>query len=169
MGIGREDSKKSVATSCFATCGAKILPKAMFCFECGPPLPLGKEPEEVGMSLYQAMFRISAVMCLFISIIFIKLDGSFNGLFSSNEGGEGASIEDKKVQDNSFETIHTVIPSAVNIRSKPSIDAKIVAVAEQGMNLVVIETNQDWSKVRVFGETGWIANRLIKSEIQAIE
>ena len=118
MGSGRGDSKKSKVTSSCATCGAKILPKAIFCFECGPPLPLGKEPEEVGMSLYQALFRISGVVVLFMGVLFIKLDGSFNGLFSPNKGEEGASIEDKKVQDNSFETIHTVIPSAVNIRSK---------------------------------------------------
>ena len=171
MSFGREDSIKSKATSCCAICGAKLLPKAMFCFECGPPLPLGKEPEETGISLDQALFRIGALVLWFMSVILVKLDGSGNGLFpeKDKEGKTGALIESKNIQDNSFEAIHTVIPSSANIRSKPSMDGKVVAIAEQGMNLTIVERNQDWSKVRVFEITGWIATRLIKTEIQAIE
>jgi len=56
-----------------------------------------------------------------------------------------------------------------NIRSKPSMDGAIVTVAEQGMSLDVIEDNGRWSKVRVFNKTGWISNKLIKTEVQMQE
>jgi SH3-like domain-containing protein len=45
-------------------------------------------------------------------------------------------------------------------------DGAIVTVAEQGMSLDVIEDNGRWSKVRVFDKTGWISNKLIKTEVQ---
>jgi len=37
------------------------------------------------------------------------------------------------------------------------------------MSLVIIEKGEDWTKIRVFEKTGWIASRLIKSEVQTIK
>ena len=79
---------------------------------------------------------------------------------------KGDLFEDKQRQDNSFETIHTVVASSANVRAEPSLDGEIIAIVEQGMNLDIIEENQDWSKVVVFEKTGWIFTNLIKSEVQ---
>ena len=63
--------------------------------------------------------------------------------------------------------MHTVIPHTANVRSKPSIESEVIGMVKQGMNLVIIESNDSWSKVHVFEKTGWIASRLIKAEVQA--
>ena len=61
-------SEESKPTSFCSVCGAKILPKSIFCFECGPPDPLKKEPEETGISLEQAVVRIAGLMFLFVCV-----------------------------------------------------------------------------------------------------
>jgi uncharacterized protein YgiM (DUF1202 family) len=61
-----------------------------------------------------------------------------------------------------------VIPASAKIRSKPSMDSHMITFVEKGMVLVLIEQQKDWAKVRVFEKTGWIASRLIKSEVQAL-
>ena len=80
-----------------------------------------------------------------------------------------SSINGKKVQGDAFELIHTVIPSSANVRSKPSRDGHVIAIVEEGMNLNLIEKKEGWTKIRVFEKTGWIASRLIKSEVQTIK
>jgi len=65
MSFGREYSEESKPPSFCSVCGAKILPEKIFCFECGPPDPLKKEPEETGISLEQAVVRIAGlVFCM---------------------------------------------------------------------------------------------------------
>ena len=77
------------------------------------------------------------------------------------------NIDGKEIKGDLFELIHTVIPSTANVRSKPSMDGQVVAIVEEGMTLTLIEKKQGWTKVRVFEKTGWIASKLIKSEVQA--
>jgi len=48
-------------------------------------------------------------------------------------------------------------------------DGHVIAVVEEGMNLTLIEKKEDWTKIHVFEKTGWIASRLIKSEVQTIK
>ena len=72
MSFGREYSEESKPTSLCSVCGAKILPKKNFCFECGPPDPLKKEPEETGISLEQAVVRIAGLVFLFVCIALVK-------------------------------------------------------------------------------------------------
>jgi SH3-like domain-containing protein len=45
--------------------------------------------------------------------------------------------------------------------------SEVIGMVKQGMNLVIIESNESWSKVHVFEQTGWIASRLLKTEIHA--
>ena len=170
MSFGREYSEESKPTSWCSVCGAKILPKKNFCFECGPPDPLKKEPEETGISLEQAVVRIAGLVFLFVCVALVKFYVSTDDFSLADKDREvQSSINGKKIQDDAFELIHTVIPSSANVRSKPSIDGRVIAIVEEGMNLNPIEKKEGWTKIRVFEKTGWIASRLIKSEVQAIK
>jgi len=161
MSFGREYLEESKPTSFCSVCGAKILPKTIFCFECGLPDLPKKEPEETGISLEQAVIRIGVLVFLFVCVVLVK--------FADQDSEVQSSIDGKKVQDDGFELIHTVIPSSANVRSKPSIDGHVIAIVEEGMNLTLIEKKEDWTKIHVFEKTGWIASRLIKSEVQTIK
>ena len=170
MSFGREYSEESKPASFCSVCGAKILPKKIFCFECGPPDPLKKEPEETGISLEQAVVRIAGLVFLFVCVALVKFYVSTDDFSLADKDREvQSSINGKKIQDDAFELIHTVIPSSANVRSKPSIDGRVIAIVEEGMNLNPIEKKEGWTKIRVFEKTGWIASRLIKSEVQAIK
>ena len=171
MSFGREYSEESKSTSFCSVCGAKILPKTIFCFECGPPDLPKKEPEEIGISLEQAVVRIAGLMFLFVCVALVKFDVSTDDLVSLTDKDKEvqSSINGKKIQDDGFELIHTVIPSSANVRSKPSMDGHVIAIVEEGMNLTLIEKKEDWTKIHVFEKTGWIASRLIKSEVQTIK
>ena len=171
MSFGREYLEESKPTSFCSVCGAKILPKTIFCFECGPPDLPKKEPEETGISLEQAVIRIGVLVFLFVCVVLVKYEISTDYLvFLADQDSEvQSSIDGKKVQDDGFELIHTVIPSSANVRSKPSIDGHVIAIVEEGMNLTLIEKKEDWTKIHVFEKTGWIASRLIKSEVQTIK
>ena len=68
----------------------------------------------------------------------------------------------KQPSNDSYDAIHTVIASSANIRSKPSIKSQIIVQVKQGMKLIVIESNENWSKVHALEKTGWIASRLLK-------
>ena len=151
-------------------CGAKILPNTFFCFKCGPPELPKREPEEVGISIEQAIKRIIVMVFLFLCVVLVKLNFfSDNFISSPARSNEDLSSNKKEVkQDDLFELIHTVIPSSANVRSKPSMDGEIIAIVEEGMNLTVIERKKEWSKVDVYKKTGWIASKLIKSEVQPI-
>ena len=170
MSFGRVYSEESKPTSLCSVCGAKILPKKIFCFECGPPDPLKKEPEETGISLEQAVVRIAGLVFLFVCVALVKFYVSTDDFSLADKDREvQSSINGKKIQDDAFELIHTVIPSSANVRSKPSIDGRVIAIVEEGMNLNPIEKKEGWTKIRVFEKTGWIASRLIKSVVQTIK
>jgi len=170
MSFGREYSEESKPPSFCSVCGAKILPKKNFCFECGPPDPLKKEPEETGISLEQAVVRITGLVFLFVCVALVKFYASTDDFSLADKDREvQSSINGKKVQGDAFELIHTVIPSSANVRSKPSRDGHVIAIVEEGMNLNLIEKKEGWTKIRVFEKTGWIASRLIKSEVQTIK
>ena len=171
MSFGREYSEESKPTSFCSVCGAKILPKTIFCFECGPPDLPKKEPEEIGISLEQAAVRIAGLIFLFVCIALVKFYVSTDDLVSLTYKDREAqsSINGEKIQDDGFELIHTVIASSANVRSKPSMDGHVIAILEEGVSLTLIEKKEDWTKIHVFEKTGWIASRLIKSEVQTIK
>ena len=171
MIIGQEYSKKTKPTSFCSVCGAKIMPKSIFCFECGPPDLPKKEPEEIGISSEQAVVRIAGLILLFVCIALVKFDfftDNFVSLADTDREVQSL-IDGKKMQDDGFELMHTVIPSSANVRSKPSMDGDVIAIVEEGMNLTIIEKKDDWTKIHVFEKTGWIASGLIKSEVQNVK
>jgi uncharacterized protein YgiM (DUF1202 family) len=115
--------------------------------------------------------RIGVLVLLFLCVVLVKFDVGMDDLFfSSGTVLEADSLNFReKDQGNGFELIHTVIPSLANVRSKPSMDGQVIAVVEEGMNLIIVKKKQDWTKVRVFEKTGWISSRLIKSEVQNVK
>ena len=115
--------------------------------------------------------RIGVLVLLFLCVVLVKFDVAMDDLFfSSGTVLEADSLNFReKDQDDGFELIHTVIPSLANVRSKPSMDGQVIAVVEEGMNLIIVKKKQDWTKVRVFEKTGWISSRLIKSEVQNVK
>jgi hypothetical protein len=170
MSLDKEYVKKSKTTSFCSVCGAKILPNKNFCFDCGLPELPEKAPEETGISLFQAIIRIGLLGFLFLCVVIIKFDSYFEDFISSLDFNLESPLlkKRKNIQGGGFDLTHTVIPALANVRSKPSIDGHVIAVVEKGMNLILIEQKNDWAKVRVFNKTGWIASRLIKSEVQSI-
>ena len=171
MSSSRDDSKESKLTALCSVCSATILPGTIFCFKCGLPDLPKKEPEETGISLEQAVMRIGVLVFLFVCVVLVKFDVSMEDLFFSSDTALEADALNLRENDHGdgFELIHTVIPPLANVRAKPSIDGEVIAVVEEGMNLVFVEKKQDWIKVRVFEKTGWIASRLIKSEVQNVK
>jgi hypothetical protein len=170
MSSDQEYVKKSKKISYCSICGAKIFSKEIFCFECGVPDLPEKEPEEAGISFLQAIIRIGFLGFLFLCVFLIKFDSHVDGFFSSLDINleEPLLKASENNQSGRFDLIHTVIPASANIRSKPSMDGHVITVVEKGMNLILIEQKNDWAKVRVFEKIGWIASRLIKSEVQEL-
>ena len=170
MSLDQESVKKSKTISYCSVCGAKIFSKKIFCSKCGLPDFPEKEPEEAGISFLQAIVRIGFLGFLFLCVVLIKFDFYVDNFFSSLDINLEAPL--LKASENNqgvgVNLMHTVIPVSANIRSKPSMDGQIITVVEQGMNLILIEQKKDWSKVRVFDKTGWIASRLIKAEVQSL-
>jgi hypothetical protein len=171
MSTAEKYSKESQTDFVCPDCGVKVSPKTIFCFECGPPDPPKREPEETGISLEQAFVRIAGLVFLFLCITFVKIyisNGDL-GFFSDSDSQIEHSINGKKKLDDNFELIHIVKVKSANVRSKPSFDGKIIAIVEEGMKLTLLEKKEEWSKIIVFEKTGWIASRLIKSEVQEIK
>ena len=155
---------------CALSVAQKFYRKKFFVLNAGPPDSLKKELEETGISLEQAVVRIAGLVFLFVCVALVKFYVSTDDFSLADKDREvQSSINVKKIQDDAFELIHTVIPSSANVRSKPSIDGRVIAIVEEGMNLNPIEKKEGWTKIRVFEKTGWIASSLIKSEVQAIK
>jgi len=167
MSFSKEYSKESKPALFCSSCGAKIRSRSIFCFECGPPDSPAKEPEESGTTLKQAFIRIAFLLFLFICVVIFKFYITKDTLTSNlNVNREGQSLISKKNIQGDAKLAHIVIAPIVNVRSKPSMKGQIIAIVEEGMNLNVIEKKENWAKVRVFNKTGWIANKLIKIELQ---
>ncbi|KMP12546.1 hypothetical protein UZ36_00305 [Candidatus Nitromaritima sp. SCGC AAA799-C22] len=168
---GGDGSEESGPVQYCGACRTPLSPNTVFCPYCGPPQPPGEEPEESGITLQQAFIRIGILTLLFMTVAYVKLDLSFDRLFSkqtTEETGENLS-DSERPTDKDFEIIHTVTSPYANVREKPSTKSKIITVVEKGMNLEVLEDNGGWSRVRVFDKTGWISNKLLKSEVREAE
>ena len=109
------------------------------------------------------------LVALFVAVAFSKLDIPFDPLSLGKpvKGEQEMLVENNPSQNKDFQTVHIVTVPLANIRSKPSMDWKIILTAEQGMSLTVIEVKKNWSKIRVLEKIGWISNKLFKTEIIA--
>ena len=62
------DSKNKNSNLYCAVCGSRLPSGSIFCDECDPPLPPCIEPEEIGLSLQQALLRIGVLIVLFLPL-----------------------------------------------------------------------------------------------------
>ena len=122
-----------------AICDTRLSPGEVFCPKCDPPLPPGEEPEEIGISFSQALLRIGILVALFVVVAFGRLDISFDRLFLGKQikGEMEILAENEKPQDKDFQTVHTIVVPLANIRSKPSINGKIILIAKFILNILV--------------------------------
>ena len=166
MSVFQEYSKDSNPAIFCSQCGAKVTSRSIFCFECGPPDSLSKEPEENGTTLEQAFMRIACLLFLFICIVVFKFYITNDILVSNtNINREDQLLNSEKNIKEDGKLVYLVTAPVVNVRSKPSMNGKIIAIVEEGMSLNVIEKKENWAKISVFNKTGWIANKLIKREL----
>ena len=150
-----------------AVCEFLLPPNAIFCPNCDPPLPPDREPEEFGITLGQALLRISILVVLFIAILVSRLDLSVDKIISGKimNANKDLSSQKNNLSNKDFHINHIVTASAVNIRSESSVNSRIIITVKQGVRLEILDKNKFWSKVNVLGKTGWISNKFYKSEV----
>ncbi len=134
LNSGNEDPNGLGYTEYCAVCQTRLSPKTMFCPVCDPPSPPDIEPEEQGISFDQALLRIGALLILFLAVAFVKLEFSLDTLFTEQKVGEEIETltEKERPHDKDFQTVHTVITSLANIRSKPSMDGALTLLKIMG-------------------------------------
>ena len=83
-------------------------------------------------------------------------------------GGEIFSSNFEEINDteNAPKVVILVDTKALNVRSKPSIKSDILGVLHEGEELTVLDKQGNWVKINFNGAQGWVASRLLKSEIR---
>lgn len=149
-------------------CHDPIPAGAYFCPQCDPPVPPDDDPEK-GITPNQAFKRIAVIVSLFLLIAIFKLDISLESITQTFFPGEnGAATTDgvPEAGDTDFKVIHFVKVDRANIRSQPNTKSAILLSVTQRQEVNVLERKEKWSKVEVDGTTGWVANRLLASEVR---
>lgn len=62
----------------------------------------------------------------------------------------------------SDEKIGTVTASALNVRSKPSINGSIIGTLYNGAKVTVISQSNGWTEIRFNGKTAWVSSEFVK-------
>ena len=135
---------------------------------CEPPE--GPELESQGeLKFSQAMLRISLLTLMFLIVAVIKLDIKLKDVFLSSVKETPFKVAD----DKDFKVFFKVNTRLANLRSLPNMkNSKIIDSLKMGVQVEVLETKNEWSKVKFkpqVGEgtkIGWIATKLLDSEIK---
>ena len=106
---------------------------------------------------------------LFLIVAVFKLDINVIEVFSNNQD----VTEIKVTEDEEFKIIFKVNAVMANIRSLPNIKTStIIDKIPKSTEVMVNGVEGDWSKIKYIAEiggnfkTGWIATRLLDSEIK---
>ena len=127
-----------------STCNSLIPAPGFFCVQCGPPEgPIGVKEE---LTLLKTTLRITLLTLLFLIIAVFKLDINMMEVFSINQDEKQMKIAEDK-------------------------DCKIIDSIPKGTQVMVNGVEGDWSKIKYNSgpnnlNTGWIATRLLDSEIK---
>jgi hypothetical protein len=139
-----------------------------FCVKCDPPEPPDPDPEK-GLLVSQVFFRIVLLILIFIVVAVVRLEIDFQNLVPEEVAIEAPL---KVAEDEDFKLFFKVKVRA-NLRDKPNTKtSKIIFVLSKNTSVKVLEKKGDWSKIRSnprSGEesrTGWMASRLLDSEIK---
>ena len=149
------------------TCNSLIPEPGFFCIQCGPPEgPIAVKEGE--LTLFKTTLRITLLTLLFLIIAVFKLDINMMEVFSVNQDEKQMKI----AEDKDFKIIFKVNAALANIRNLPNLKtSKIIDSIPKGTQVMVNGVEGDWSKIKYNSgpnnlNTGWIATRLLDSEIK---
>ena len=150
------------------SCNSLLPAPGFYCVQCEPPQGPSLESEG-DLTFFQAALRIVLLTILFLAIAVVKLDKYIMDVVPS-----GKKIVPLKIaEDEDFKLIFKVNTRLANLRSLPKIKtSKIISTLKMGTQVEVVGAEGDWSKVLIKpgpgikAETGWIATKLLKSEIK---
>ncbi len=150
------------------SCNSLLPAPGFYCVQCEPPQ--GPSVESEGdLTISQAALRIVLLTILFLAIAVVKLDKYIMEVVSSEE----KEVPLKLAEDEDFKLIFKVNTRLANLRNLPKIKtSKVIDTLKIGTEVEVVGSDGDWSKVIIKSEsdveakTGWIATKLLKSEIR---
>ena len=149
-------------------CNSPIPRPGFFCVQCGPPEgPVAVLERE--LTFFKMILRITLLILLFIMIAVFKLDINLLEVLPKNQDIEQMNV----AGDEDFKIIFKVNAAVANIRNIPNIkSSKIIDSIPVGTQVNVNGVEGDWSKIKYRSgpkanfNTGWIATRLLDSEIK---
>tara|TARA_B100000686_G_C16372570_1_gene753318 strand:+ start:115 stop:633 length:519 start_codon:yes stop_codon:yes gene_type:complete len=151
------------------TCNSLLPPPGYFCAQCEPPCgpDLNVENE---LTFSQAILRIILLTLLFMVVAKFQLD------INIWDGPTFGQQETKLIiaEDEDFKLFYRINTGLANVRSLPnSKTSEIIATLPMDTQVEILhEMHRGWSKVRYKKEpgdkykTGWIATKLLSSEIK---
>jgi len=150
------------------TCNSLIPAPGFFCIQCGPPEgPIAVKEGE--LTLFKTTLRITLLTLLFLIIAVFKLDINMMEVFSVNQDEKQMKVAEEK----DFKIIFKVNAPEANIRNLPNMKtSQIIDSISKGTQVMVNGVEGDWSKIKYSSgpignlNTGWIATRLLDSEIK---
>ena len=163
--IGENPENKDIYCG---TCSSRIPSPGFFCIQCGPPEgPV--EAIEGELTFSKMILRVTLLILLFLIIAVFKLDINMTEVLSINHDEKQMEVAD----DDDFKIIFKVNTGLANIRNLPNMQtSKIIDSIPIGTQVMVNGIEGGWSKIKYSHElndnlkTGWIATRLLDSEIK---
>ena len=150
------------------SCNSLLPAPGYYCVQCEPPQGPGSDSEGE-LKFSQAMLRISLLTLLFLVIAFYKLDLKLMNGFSFSV----QEIPLKVSEDKDFKVFFKVNTKMANLRNLPKMKtSKIIGSLRMGDQVELLGVDRVWSNVKLktqAGEeakTGWIATKLLDSEIK---
>ena len=150
------------------SCNSLLPAPGYYCVQCEPPQGPGSDCEG-DLKFSQAMLRICLLTLLFLVIVFYKLDVKLMDSSSSSV----QEIPLKVSEDKDFKVFFKVNTKMVNLRNLPKMKtSKIIGSLRMGDQVELLGVDRVWSNVKLkpqAGEeakTGWIATKLLDSEIK---
>jgi len=150
------------------TCNSLLPAPGFFCIQCGPPEgPVAFKEAE--LPLLKTILRIALLTLLFLIIVVFKLDINMMEVLSVNQDEKQMKV----AEDEDFKIIFKVNAAVANVRNLPNMKtSQIIDSIPIGTQVMVNGVEGDWSKIKYSSgpngnlNTGWIANRLLDSEIK---
>jgi len=163
-----KDKPRPKYLHCYS-CNSLLPAPGYFCDNCEPPLGPDLIIEDE-LTFFQAMIRISLLVLLFLVVAIFKLDINFLDELTNNQ----KETKFKIAEDEDFKLFYKINTGLANVRSLPnSKTSKIIATLPLGTKIEILhEMHRGWSKVKYKKElgdqyeTGWIATKLLSSEIK---
>lgn len=158
------ESQPRNSVDCTA-CGEPVPPKAIFCPNCGPPV-LPEERPEVELTGGQTAARIFVLVLLFSALVVYEMDVDLAGYFKGSSTPPTQNPAQTLSQDEDFEVRHFINVDWANLRDRGSMESKIVQAIKKGSEVKVLETVNNWSKIKYKDKTGWVYSSLLTARVK---